>query len=658
MTTTNSNKSDQVTVLIDELDQCREEDRDARNQMLQAVAVCMAALAVVFAISSNMFENLRQDAGAISDPVMVVFCELVTVAIIIASFSYLLSLGMVAPLRYYRMRDLERKIREVAGFSDDVGWIEFRTAHTSLNPKHLYSEAAAMHYASLLMAIASVIVACMCFFLIFWELSLQFTIILLFFVAVPYIAFVLAVYFWSTSHAEEWYRQTPEIVEGKRSPGGPASAVRPNVKRFVRYLVYPRPQDVLKNGFLLLGCLIGIAVGNDAVFPDAYIRSLPTIFFVWFVFDALGYQARYQWNDIRGAQEDSKNPQRELRERLRAVCGDIGLAKRMSAAVLVYKMLLASALLIFRGDRVAVVLFVGLVATWVVASLYETARRRRWNFGVIFNLVCLGYPLRLLVGLAAFAPSFSDLVGALSVVPIVCIACATFSYGKVFVGVTWALEGADFRRGDSRTDRPPRNLSEYHKPHVVRLASELDGKRDSSTGVDDVIMCEHPLAFRCPVLTHWNVWMLVTILLLSAGVTVAAWDAGWPVPVALAIGAAYVAWFGAVLLFPSHWVFWLVVGAVVTVVPIVLSMGWAQPWIGFGQSHSSVLLVILAVACFGYMLIYLMFRNTSYGEMAAMPVMVALRFFWIVANVKGALIDERVPCFEDYARQKIERRAW
>lgn len=39
-----------LTVLLDELDQCREEDRDARNQMLQAIAAGMAALAVIFVV--------------------------------------------------------------------------------------------------------------------------------------------------------------------------------------------------------------------------------------------------------------------------------------------------------------------------------------------------------------------------------------------------------------------------------------------------------------------------------------------------------------------------------------------------------------------------------------------------------------------------------
>ena len=93
-----------LTVLLNELDQCREEDRDARNQMLQGIAAGMAALAVIFVVFPSVIDS---EASPRSDVIWL--CELVTVSILLGVFSYLISHGLIAPLRYYRMRDLERR---------------------------------------------------------------------------------------------------------------------------------------------------------------------------------------------------------------------------------------------------------------------------------------------------------------------------------------------------------------------------------------------------------------------------------------------------------------------------------------------------------------------------------------------------------------------
>lgn len=646
---------DRRAILLDEFDQCREEDRDARSQMLQTVAVCMAALAAVFAIAANLFGGSGASGSQQPDQTIVILCELVTVSIIIASFSYLLSLGIVAPLRYYRMRELEQELNIIPADQDRIGWVEFRAAHTSLNPRHLYSKASALHYSSLLMAIVGVIVACICFFLLFGKLNYRLTVVLLFLVAVPYIAFALAIYFWCTSRAEDWYQQTEKIVRAKRERRTPAGAVRPNFKRFVRYLLYPRPQDALKNGFLLLGCLLGIAFnGGDFGNPETWFSSLPIIVFVWFVFDALGYQSRYQWNDIRGAREDGDNPRSAMRGRLCKLYDDVALAKKASAVAIIYKMVLASALAILWGGRVSAALLFGIIAIWIIAVVYEVARRRNWPFGVLFNLVCLGYPLRMLVGFLALAPNGLLAMPSSLILSVAFLLVATYAYGKVFVGITWALEGADFRSGDTSEDRPPKELGVYHKPHVIKLASEIEGYSDRLSGVDNVILQELPLSYRSPVVTHWNVWMFATAMLLAVGIARSFVIASCSLQVAMMVLMLHAAWFVEVLLWPSRIKLGITLGIAVAAVPLALIFGvWDLcPDL---QLVDAEIIGILVLASFAYMAIYLMFRNTNYKKMVAMPLYFLFAVKWVFTRIKNLLIDEQTDSFQDYLSHEIER---
>lgn len=128
-----SDNTSKLDVLIDELSSCREEDRDAFNQMLQAIASCMTALTIIFAVSNGLFGS----GGEISDFVAFL-CEIITVAVLVAGSSYMISLGMQCSLRYHHMRWLESEISRLVGDRRRIGWIELRAAQGSLNLRHLF----------------------------------------------------------------------------------------------------------------------------------------------------------------------------------------------------------------------------------------------------------------------------------------------------------------------------------------------------------------------------------------------------------------------------------------------------------------------------------------------------------------------------------------
>ncbi|MBM6776934.1 hypothetical protein H7U34_06570 [Collinsella tanakaei] len=655
-----ADQTNRLTVLIDELDQCREEDRDSWGQMFQAIAACMAALAVIFVIVSNLLDDspsqtiqtaleLAQGQGAVGlvgsnagaqvvdaasqasraatpDRFLIVMCEIITVSVMVAAFAFMSSLGITASMRYYHMRRLERQIRGILGDLGGFGWSELKSVYTSLNPKHLYTKPTALHYAGILVAIGGIVVSCMAFFLLFWDLDPALTAVLLFFVALPFVCFVVYTYVWSNAHAEEWYRAAPDIARRKRNPLRAVEGVRPNFKWLFRYLLYPRPQDFAKMGFIVIGAAFGAAYsGADLIAPATWPSVVPKLLVVLVIFDGLCYQARYQWNDILGVDEDSKNPESEKRSRLQAVCDDVRLAKRVSAAVIIYRLALAVALMVLNWNDFGWELAVGLAALIVSTLFYERAKRIKASREVI-GLVGVGYPLRLIVGFVSFCDPFSwpGLAGWQTATGLL-ILITTYVFGISFVGMTWALEGADFCRQRERgcrlvasgKGRPSEYLDCYPKGHVALLAKELDVPfAAGSDSEDTVLLLERLLFCRAPVVSTWNVAMAITVFLLLAGLNVLLIRLGSSCQTPTLVSALLLVWFVQACIFPMK----SAIGTAFGVVAVCLAgalvstalapISFSPEWISFA---------LLVGTYFIYMLFYVSFRSLSYREMVIIP---------------------------------------
>lgn len=618
-----TDRDNHLTVLLDELDQCREEDRDARNQMMQAIAAGMAALAVIFVVFPSVIDP---EASPRSDVIWL--CELVTVSVLLGVFSYLISLGLIAPLRYYRMRDLERRIYELVGKGNEAGWIELRAAQTSLNPHHQFSRMGAFHYASLVLAMTFISLGCICMFLLFWDSSPQLTFVLAAMVAVPFLGFVVWSYLWSTSKAEQWYKEAQDIAWKKRNTEDtPVDGPKPNFKWLARYLIYPRPQDAMKVGFIFLGVVFGMAsTGIDPSVSDSWLTDgILHLLFVVFVFDVLAYQARYQWNDIRGACEDERNPRSEQRGRLRPVLDSIDTAKRISGVALIYKLILAMVILVAWWDGRSVAIGMGIVAMSALAFAYERERAGRNRLFMLLGLVGLGYPLRFVVGY--YATMGRHLFeGFWSIDPsIVLLVIATWSFGIVFVSITWTLEGADYCRGGADVDTeelvvPACKPNSYHKRHVGRLASWLDcevlfcGKRAPLLGV------RRPLRFRTPVMSPWNAWMMITGLLLAVSMCLAMPGIVRFDELSIAVAVGMVMWCLAAIVVPRKMGLLCIVGTGgLLVYSVVVLSGWFIPALSSADHLAFVRSFLITVTFYAYMLVFISFRNTNYREMTSLP---------------------------------------
>lgn len=605
----------ELDVLVDGLSSCREEDRDAFNQMLQAIAACMTALTIIFAVSNGLFGS----GGEISDFVAFL-CEIITVAVLVAGSSYMISLGMQCSLRYHHMRWLESEISRLVGDEGRIGWIELRAAQGSLNPRHLRSPLSVLHYVGYALSALGILVMAICFVLMFWEHNPSLTGVLLFMVVLPYCVFVMACCVWSTMDSEEAYKTAKEVAIAKRGASG-LFGDKPNVKWLIGYLLYPRPQDAMKGLFLVAGAFLGMAAsGCFRDFLDGPLSYVGRIMLVWVVLDLLCYQARYQWNDILGAEEDENNPMADERQRLKRMFGSYKLSKTASAAMLLYKLVLAVVLSITAGGEMAAPLLVGMAATIVLAIAYELARARGTSPRAIYLLVSLGYPLRVVAGFLCFVPLTWGIVPSLPCEYLVAgalVLVGTALFGNSFVGITWALEGASHARGCWTKGADPDAtaiMGTYHKRHIARRALSLDVPTKASGG--SLLFEEHPLIFRRPVFVSWNMSMLTSQALLA----LALWGissgflGGTCAVVRMAFCVGGVVMTLATLAVPGRAIASIVVGVLWCVFCFVVAGGG-----GLAEVPCSAFCFLVVLVSVFYGAIYAVFRTLSYEDMVKAP---------------------------------------
>lgn len=248
------------------------------------------------------------------------------------------------------------------------------------------------------------------------------------------------------------------------------------------YLLLPRPKDAFKWWIFPLGFLVG-ALGAGSASGHAVLRAAV----VWGVLELFVYQARYQWNDIRGFWSDQQHPESANRGRLPgpAECGRAHI--RASRIVMAVRMLLAVLVVVARPD-LRVLLPLGLLTLGVfgIAAVYEwlracgTGRCEEVPAPVTLPIVGIwfviggGYAVR---GVGGFAMAVS-LAGrpALAIAAV----CATWAFGTAFVTARWAVEVLAFARvtGD-RVVWTAR--AEQAREHLLALTRWLPEKTDASS---------------------------------------------------------------------------------------------------------------------------------------------------------------------------------
>lgn len=267
------------------------------------------------------------------------------------------------------------------------------------------------------------------------------------------------------------------------------------------YLLLPRPGDLVKAWILPLGFALG-ALGGGAVSVDEVLRGACA----WAALELLIYQARYQWNDIRGHASDLRHPEAAKRGRLPGPASRAAAHVRASAAVAVLRIALAATIALL-VPSLASTLAAFAISVFALAAVYEALRSRatgtsnevppplRASIVALWLVSGGGYAIRGVGGLA--------LSGALSGRPALAIAavvCA-WSFGVAFVTLRWAIEAVPFARlRDGRITWEAD--AAQAREHSLALVRWLPQAPDASGGAG--LAQWRPLSGRTPTSAPWN----------------------------------------------------------------------------------------------------------------------------------------------------------
>ncbi|MCW3040409.1 MAG: putative rane protein, partial [Solirubrobacterales bacterium] len=209
----------------------------------------------------------------------------------------------------------------------------------------------------------------------------------------------------------------------------------------------PRPGDLFKAWILPLTFVVGL-LSTGA--PDG--RSVVRAVLVWLVLELLIYQARYQWNDIRGFHADLAHPDASSRGRLPGPAHRARAHVRASRLVMGARLATAACLaLALRTLDVGRPLLLLAVAVFGAAFAYEWLRSTacgrtdrvpppvRPGLLAIWIVIGAGYAIRGATGLllALHDPSLAVIVTA---------ALTMWAFGIAFVTARWTLEALAFAR--------------------------------------------------------------------------------------------------------------------------------------------------------------------------------------------------------------------
>ena len=274
------------------------------------------------------------------------------------------------------------------------------------------------------------------------------------------------------------------------------------------YLIFPRPEDWIK-WLIAPGVFLAVAWS----FGD--LGRWRTFVELWLILEYFIYEARYQWNDARGIDEDPLHSESRARHRLPV--GPVDRTRRnvlISLAVAIGRLALALIIGAALGLLGPVLFLMILVLS--IAIVYERLRslplpstraRPTPSVVAIWGVVGLGYGVRAGLGLVTGGLSLTDSLTWIGIVSFIFL-------GIMFVLLTWVLEAASCcyrQESDGAWRVKPKAVL---KPHLMALLhfvpvnvnnkflDTYDYKEDGST--------LRILRERGQVLAPWNLALAVS----------------------------------------------------------------------------------------------------------------------------------------------------
>lgn len=297
--------------------------------------------------------------------------------------------------------------------------------------------------------------------------------------------------------------------------------VPPGHRSILSYVILPRPQEIVKFLFVPIAFAIGSLLQNRI--SDS--PSIGLLSIAWLSFEYLCYQARYQWNDIRGLAGDLRHPSSKERGRLPTSQFGTKASVLISSAVAMLRIAAFGLICAWLPMSTGSVLGICAISAWLLAVLYEIARTKQpassiTRSSTVWLLSGGGYGIRVALGLALAGLSPTSLEFSLLI-------AATWCIGIQFVTAGWTLEAYGHCWFDqhgkvsyaSSETHPSHTLK--NKPHLRMLlplaniaASEIAQPESLKKQCDK----ERPLAKRTRLAAPWNLGTLLAVTLTTTAV--------------------------------------------------------------------------------------------------------------------------------------------
>lgn len=407
--------------ILNEISECREDERNSQNQVVQIISTAGTVLGVI--LGASIFgEDSIVSKDALFLLSNVVFCT---------ACSYIVTLGVGNVLRYHYIQKLEDQLALLYCSNDIekiglVQWMSFTSPIMTRNPLHVRSKYAILHYFSYtLSVVATIIFSVGVTFFLYYKLN-QHTIIdriSIVFLGVVFAVCLLSyiiICFNGKQISEKIYRvslnkkktrlKQKSEVERKNKREEKNKGKKKNkreekneIVKVLMYFIYPKNKDLQKMFLIILGFLLGIILIEGYICVDKMKENFDLLILSIVAIDFLLYQARYQWNDIRGIEEDKSKSDRLpvdiLGEKNAIIISLIVICIRLSVLTCILYH-------IIDNDSIFISLCLDVVLVLLLAVLYEFVRSKKWKFGTFF-LVSLGYPLRIFIGICAVYPVYA-----------------------------------------------------------------------------------------------------------------------------------------------------------------------------------------------------------------------------------------------------------
>lgn len=280
----------------------------------------------------------------------------------------------------------------------------------------------------------------------------------------------------------------------------------PRERSLASYLLLPRPKDVTKGWLVVTTCTLGVLSAGE-LDGVLLLRALVAVT----VLELLVYQARYQWNDVRGFVADQNHPSSSTRGRLPGPVSRARSHVLASCAIGAIRLALAGVVILALPRlHLGGILGLGAAGVFGVAIAYEllrsattgrpgAARVPSRSVVLLWLAVGSGYAVRGLIGLGVAVDPWKrpELFLAAMV--------ALWGYGVTFVTCRWAVEATSFaavHHGRVAWNARPDQAREHQLALIRWLPSRV------SAGVSSVTDWA-PLRERTALTAPWNIAALV-----------------------------------------------------------------------------------------------------------------------------------------------------